>query len=127
MFEAELGFEEFVHGADDVRDDGLRGVEDAALDSQGFVVGVEEVLVEVDDGIIATGLVAEVAQDGGKVSFLTAQEFHHVLDAEFVEVDAALAPARMEEGLEHLLEEGIGDRHHVGDVASDEGSAFAAL
>ena len=125
--ETELGLQEFVGAANDVGDDGLRGVEDAALDSQGFVVGVEEVLVEVDDGIVATGLVAEVAQDGGKVSFLTAQEFHHVLDAEFVEVDAALAPARMEEGLEHLLEEGIGDRHHVGDVAGDEGGAFAAL
>jgi len=40
MFEAEIGLEEFVNGADDVRDNGLWGVEDATLDFEGFVIAV---------------------------------------------------------------------------------------
>ena len=39
VFQAELGLQEFVDAADDVGDDGLRGVENAALDFQLFVVG----------------------------------------------------------------------------------------
>jgi hypothetical protein len=61
VFEVELGFDKFVHGADDVGDDGIGGVEDAALDAELFVIGAEEVFVEVDDGVFAAGLVAEVA------------------------------------------------------------------
>jgi hypothetical protein len=51
--EAELGLQEFVDAADDVGDDGLRGVEDAALDLELLVVGAEEQLVEVDDRVFA--------------------------------------------------------------------------
>jgi hypothetical protein len=61
--EAELGLQEFVDAADDGGDDRLRGVEDAALDLELLVVGAEEVLVEVDDGVFAAGLVVEVGED----------------------------------------------------------------
>jgi len=116
-----------MDAADDVGDDGLRGVEDAALDFELLVVGAEEVLVEVDDGVFAAGLVAEVAEDGGQVGLVAAQEFDDVLDAEFVEINRALAAAHAEEGLEHFLQERIRDRHHVGDVLGDERGAVASL
>ena len=54
-----------MDAAHDVADHRLRGVENAALNFELLVVGAEEVFVEVDDGVFATGLVAEVAQNCG--------------------------------------------------------------
>jgi hypothetical protein len=84
--EAELGLQEFVDAADDVGDDGLRGVEDAALDLELLVVGGEEVLVEVDDRVFAAGAVAEVARPLPCRCLRVVQQVDDVLDAEFVEV-----------------------------------------
>ena len=55
-----------MDAADDVGDDRLRGIENAALNFQLFVVGGKEVFVEMDDGVFAARLVAKVAQDGGR-------------------------------------------------------------
>src|SRR5260221_3084317 len=60
VLDAEFFLQEFVGAADDVGDDGLRGVEDAALDSLLPVVSVEEVLVEMDDRVFAARAVPEV-------------------------------------------------------------------
>ena len=43
----------------------------------------------MDDGVFAGFLVAEIPQNFRKISFVTAQEFDHVLNAEFVEIHAA--------------------------------------
>ena len=95
--EAELGLQEFVDAADDVGDDGLRGVEDAALDLELLVVGAEEELVEVDDRVFLRVLVAEVADDGLHVGVV--EQFHDFADAQFVEVDAR--PARLAAARRH--------------------------
>ncbi len=77
-------------------------------------------------GSSATGAVAEVAQDRGEIGLVAAQELDHVLHTQLVKVDAALAPAHVDEGLEHLLQERVSDRHQVGDVAGDQGGPVDA-
>jgi hypothetical protein len=89
--EAELGLQEFVDTADDVGDDGLRGVEDAALNFELFVVGGEEVLVEVDDRVFAARLVIEVGEDHFHVGIGAGEQVGDVTDAEFVEINLPLA------------------------------------
>lgn len=105
-----------MHATDDVGDNGLRRVKDAALDFELPVVGGEEVFVEMDDGVFAGFLVAKVAQYFRQIRFVAAQEFDHVLNAEFVEVHAVLASADMEERLQHFLQERTGAPCHQGHV-----------
>ena len=92
VFEAELGLQEFVDAADDVGDDRLGRVEDAALDLLLLVVLLEESLVEVDDRVFFGLAVAEVAEDGLHVGL--AEGLHHVVDAQLVEIDLPLRGRR---------------------------------
>src|SRR5512137_2300992 len=85
VFEAELGLQEFMHAANDIRNDGLRGVEDTTLNFELLVVGGEEVLVEMDDGVFAARAFAEVSQDRRQVSLIPPEKFHHILDAKDIE------------------------------------------
>src|SRR3989338_194202 len=88
--------------------------------------GIVSLCISVD-GVFATSLVAEVAQNGGQVGLVAAQQFHYILNAQLIEVYAAFAPAHLEEGLQHFFEERIGDGHHVGDVIGFDECAVAAF
>ena len=118
VFEAELGLQEFVDAADDVGDDRLRGVEDAALDLLLLVVGLEEVLVEVNDRVFFGVAVAEIAEHRLHVGL--AESLHHFVDAELIEIDLALSAADGEESTHEIPQKGIGHRHHVGYVFDDK-------
>ena len=83
--EAELGLKEFVDAADDVGDDGLRGVEDAALHLELLVVLVEKQLIEVHNRIFIPIPVAEVADDGLHVGVV--EQLDDLGHAQLVEVD----------------------------------------
>jgi hypothetical protein len=64
--------QELVDTANNVRDNRLRGVEYATLDLELLVVGVEEVLVKMDDRVLTGLFVAEVTEDGRQVGLLAA-------------------------------------------------------
>ena len=64
VFEAELGLKHLVDGTDDEGYDRARGEEDPALDLLFLVVLLEEVLVEVDDRVLAGLVAAPVLNDG---------------------------------------------------------------
>ncbi|KFB77431.1 MAG: hypothetical protein AW06_001426 [Candidatus Accumulibacter cognatus] len=115
--QTELGLQQLMHAAHDVRDHRLRRVEHPALDLELPVVGLEELLVEVHDRVFAAGAVAEVAQHGLHVRLRVVQQVDYLLDAEFVEVQLAAPAAGLEETGQHLAQEGVGDRHHVDHVA----------
>lgn len=63
----EIAPQQRIHRARDVRDDRLRRVIDAAQVAQLRVVGLQERLVEVDDGVFGLRALAEVAQHGGHI------------------------------------------------------------
>lgn len=113
-----------VDAADDAGDDGLRGVEDAALDFELLVVGTEEVLVEVDDGILAAGLVVEVGEDDLHVGVRAGEEVGEVAHAELVEVDGAPAAPEAEEDAKHFPQKRAGE-DEVRHVVLGDGGAFA--
>ena len=61
----ELGLQQLVNAADYVGDDLSRGIENAALDAQLRIIGLQKVLIEADDGILIRVLIAKIAQDFG--------------------------------------------------------------
>src|SRR5687767_5996803 len=84
VLESEFRLEKFVHAANDVGDDRLRSVKDSALNLQLLVIGGEKVLVKVNNGIFTPCAVAEIAQNGRKISLIAAQQFNDFLDPQFV-------------------------------------------
>ena len=110
--------EQLVDRADDVRDDGSRRVEDAALHPLLGVVLLEEELVEVDDRVLERVRVPEVADDGLHVGVV--EQLDDLADAELVEVDPTAVARRVSRrrrgGTFHqLLEERVG-AHVRGEV-----------
>ena len=74
----ETGLEQVVDGADDVRDDRLGCEVDAARLAEFLVVGGKERLVEVDDGVLPLGPLAEFFENPVDVS--VCQELDQVVD-----------------------------------------------
>ena len=109
--EAELGLQEFVDAADDVGDDGLRGVEDAAILADLFIVGLEETFEEVHHRVFLAIAVAEVLHHCLKVGAI--QQLDHIADAELIEVESGLprlafTPTEAEERFHQFPQERAG-------------------
>ncbi len=64
--QAELGLEQVIHRAHDVRDDGIGRVEDATLDLLLLVVFAQKEFIKVDNRVLAApaSLFAKILQNG---------------------------------------------------------------
>jgi hypothetical protein len=74
---AEAGLEQPVYRVDNVADDGFRSVKDASDFPHGRIVGGQEGLVEVDNGVFPSLAPAKVPEDLRHVGVL--EEFDHVI------------------------------------------------
>lgn len=107
VFQSEFGLQSLVEVADDVFDDRLGSVKDAALEFSFWIVVAEEVFVEVERGILLAP--AKVSEDGGQVGLRASEEVDDVLDVQFVKVEFAAFAVGMQEGGQHLAQEWVGD------------------
>jgi len=100
-----------VDAADDVGDDGLRSEEHAALDFLPLVVSLQEVLIEVDNGVFVSCPIAKVGLHGLGVGLI--KQVNNILNAQFVEVKGALFAAGYgKEFGQQFPQEGVGRRDH---------------
>ena len=114
IFEAKVGLKEFVDAADDVGDDRLGRVEDTALNFFLRVVGLQKMLVEVDNGVLVAAAVAEVSLHCLGVGMI--EESNDVLNAQFVEVEGPFTACHAQKHAQQLTEERVSRRDHVYEV-----------
>lgn len=114
VFFVEDGDENFIHGTDDVGDEGLGCVVNAALLAQFGIVGGEEGFVEMDDGVFALDEGFRVRTDGD-VGRSLEQSGDVIGDP--ADVGREVFGCDL---LEELGEEGIGCRDELGGVEAIE-------
>src|SRR5688572_16901404 len=83
--------------------------------------------IEMDNGVFAASAVSEVAQDRWQIGFVAPQQFHYLLNPEFVEINPTFAPTNLEKSFQHLFQEWICDGHHVSNVLSNKAGAVSAF